>query len=45
MIYCDPAPSFDAEMEELEAKLANGKAADFNALLRRGQSWEVKATS
>ncbi len=45
VIYCDPAPSFDAEMEELEAKLANGKAADFNALLRRGQSWEVKATS
>ncbi len=45
VIYCDPAPSFDQAVEDQEAKLVSGKSADFNALLRRGQSWEVKATS
>ncbi len=45
VIYCDPAPSFDEAVAEQEQKLVNGKSADFNALLRRGQSWEVKATS
>lgn len=42
VIYCDPAPSFDEAMSAQEAKLKAGKTADLNALLRRGQSWEVK---
>jgi hypothetical protein len=29
-------------MEAQEEKLVGDKVADFNALLRRGQSWEVK---
>jgi 2-oxoglutarate ferredoxin oxidoreductase subunit beta len=45
VIYCDPAPSFDQAIEDQEARLVSGKSADFNALLRRGQSWEVKASS
>jgi 2-oxoglutarate ferredoxin oxidoreductase subunit beta len=42
VLYCDPATSFDQAMEEQEEKVVSGKVADFNALLRRGQSWEVK---
>ena len=42
VIYCDPAPSFDEAMSAQETKLKAGKTADLNALLRRGQSWEVK---
>lgn len=42
VIYCDPAPSFDQVMEAQGEKLSAGKVADLNALLRRGQSWEVK---
>ena len=45
VIYCDPAASFEQAMEEQEQKLVSGKTADLNALLRRGQSWEVKASS
>ncbi|PZU47979.1 MAG: 2-oxoacid:ferredoxin oxidoreductase subunit beta [Sphingomonas sp.] len=42
VLYCDPDMSFDAAMEAQEARMTSGKIADFNALLRRGQSWEVK---
>ena len=42
VIYCDPASSFDEAMSAQETKLKAGKTADLNALLRRGQSWEVK---
>jgi 2-oxoglutarate ferredoxin oxidoreductase subunit beta len=42
VIYCDPAPCFDEAMTVQEAKLKAGKTADLNALLRRGQTWEVK---
>ena len=41
VIYCDPAPSFDEAVTVQETKLKAGKTADLNALLRRGQSWEV----
>ena len=44
VIYCDPAPSFDEAVVEQARQLTAGKSADFGALLRRGQSWEVKAT-
>ncbi|MCG2840221.1 2-oxoacid:ferredoxin oxidoreductase subunit beta [Sandaracinobacter sp. RS1-74] len=43
VIYCDPASSFDEAMQAQEQQLTAGKSADFAALLRRGQSWEVKA--
>jgi 2-oxoglutarate ferredoxin oxidoreductase subunit beta len=43
VIYCDPAKSFDAAMHEQEVKLTDGKIADFNALLLKGQHWEVGA--
>lgn len=43
VIYCDPAPSFeaavDAQTEEVRKKL--GKA-DLNSLIREGRTWEVK---
>ena len=42
VIYYDPASSFDEAMSAQETKLKAGKTADLNALLRRGQSWEVK---
>ncbi len=42
VLYCEPATSFDQAMAEQEVKLVGDKVADFNALLRRGQSWEVK---
>jgi 2-oxoglutarate ferredoxin oxidoreductase subunit beta len=42
VLYCDPATSFDQAMEEQEERVVGDKVADFNALLRRGQSWEVK---
>ena len=42
VLYCEPATSFDEAMKEQEVKLVGDKVADFNALLRRGQSWEVK---
>jgi len=43
VLYCEPATSFDQAMEEQGLKLVADKVADFNALLRRGQSWEVKS--
>jgi 2-oxoglutarate ferredoxin oxidoreductase subunit beta len=41
VLYCDPAKSFDQAMAEQERKLTDGKVADFNALLLKGQTWEV----
>lgn len=41
VIYCDPTTSFDAAMAEQAEKAQAGKAADFHALLLRGQHWEV----
>ncbi len=43
VIYCDPAESFDAAMEAQMERATNGKVADFNALLLKGQHWEVSA--
>jgi 2-oxoglutarate ferredoxin oxidoreductase subunit beta len=42
VIYCDPATSFDEAMALQAAKMTDGKVADFNALLLKGQHWEVK---
>jgi 2-oxoglutarate ferredoxin oxidoreductase subunit beta len=41
VLYCDPAKSFDEAMDEQERRLTDGKVADFNALLLKGQTWEV----
>ena len=43
VLYCDPATSFDEAMAEQEVRATNGKVADFNALLLKGQHWEVSA--
>ena len=44
VLYCNPGPSFDEALVEQGRKQATGKSADFAALLRRGQTWEVKIT-
>ena len=43
VIYCDPAPTYEAAIAEQTQQLAAGRGvADFDALLRRGQTWEVR---
>ena len=41
VIWCSPAPSFEVVVAEQNAIASAGKAADLNALLRKGQSWEI----
>lgn len=41
VIYCDPAPTFEAAVGEQNRQLSVGKTADLNALIRKGQTWEV----
>jgi 2-oxoglutarate ferredoxin oxidoreductase subunit beta len=41
VIYCDPAPTFEAAVIEQNREIAAGKSADLNALIRKGQTWEV----
>lgn len=41
VIYCDPAPSFETEVLKQNHDVAEGKKADLNALIRKGQSWTV----
>ena len=43
VIYCDPATSFEVAIEAQREAVVGDKTADFNALLRKGQSWEIKA--
>jgi 2-oxoglutarate ferredoxin oxidoreductase subunit beta len=44
VLYCDPRPSYDAmAAAQLSAANASGTAADLNALMRRGHTWEVAA--
>jgi 2-oxoglutarate/2-oxoacid ferredoxin oxidoreductase subunit beta len=42
VIYCDPAPAFEAAMVEQTAKAVAGKRRDLNALLRKGDTWSVE---
>ena len=42
MIYCDPAPAFEAAVVEQTAKAVAGKKPDLNALLRKGDTWSVE---
>ena len=41
VIYNNPAPSFEVAVAEQHAAVTHGKSTDLNALLRKGQSWEV----
>ena len=41
VVYCDPAPTFETAVVEQNRQLAAGKSADLNALIRKGQTWEV----
>ena len=41
VIYHNPAPSFEAAVTLQNATVSMGKSTDLNALLRKGQSWEV----
>lgn len=43
VLYCDPATSFEVAVEAQRDRVVGDKVADFNALLRKGQSWEIKA--
>ncbi len=42
VLYCDPALPFDVAIAHQRRTVVGDKVADFAALLRRGQSWEVK---
>ncbi len=43
VIWCSPASTFEAAVVEQNAVAGAGKSADLDALLRRGQSWEIAA--
>jgi 2-oxoglutarate ferredoxin oxidoreductase subunit beta len=41
VIYEDPAPTFESAVIEQNAQAAAGKTPDLQALVSKGQSWEV----
>lgn len=41
VLYCDPATSFDAAVAKQTERVVGDRVADFNALLKRGQTWTV----
>lgn len=41
VLYCDPATSFDAAVAQQTERVVGDRVADFNALLKRGQTWTV----
>jgi 2-oxoglutarate ferredoxin oxidoreductase subunit beta len=41
VLYCDPVTSFDAAVAAQTQQVVGDRVADFNALLKRGQTWEV----
>ena len=42
VIYDDPAPTFDSAVLEQNAAVAAGKTADLQALVAKGQTWQVE---
>jgi 2-oxoglutarate ferredoxin oxidoreductase subunit beta len=42
VIYEDPAPTFDSAVIEQNAAAATGKKADLQALVSKGQTWQVE---
>ncbi|HEX8533132.1 MAG TPA: 2-oxoacid:ferredoxin oxidoreductase subunit beta, partial [Allosphingosinicella sp.] len=41
VIYEDPAPTFESAVIEQNAQASAGKKPDLQALVGKGQSWEV----
>ena len=42
VLYCDPAPSFEAEVHVQNERITAGRVGDLGALLSKGQGWDVK---
>ena len=42
VIYEDPAPTFDSAVIEQNAAVAAGKAPDLQALVAKGQTWQIE---
>ena len=42
VIYDDPRPTFESAILEQNAQAAAGKPADLQALVSKGQTWQVK---
>ena len=42
VIYEDPRPTFESAVVEQNAKAAEGKAPDLQALVAKGQTWQVE---
>ena len=43
VLYNDPRPTFEAAVVEQNAKVSEGKTADLQMLISRGQNWTVAA--
>ena len=43
VIWCSPAPSFEVAVAAQNVAASTGKPTDLNALIRKGQSWEIAA--
>ncbi len=41
VLYEDPAPTFESAVVEQNAAVSAGKKANLQALVSKGQSWEV----
>ena len=42
VLYADPAPTFETAVREQNAAAAKGKPADLQALVSKGQTWQVE---
>ena len=42
VIYEDPAPTFESAVIEQNRAAAKGKAPDLQALVAKGQTWQVE---
>ena len=42
VIYEDPAPTFESAVVEQNAAAASGKTPDLQALVSKGQTWQVE---
>ena len=43
VLYNDPRPTFEAAVVEQNAKVSEGKTADLQMLISKGQNWTVAA--
>ena len=42
VLYDDPAPTFDSAVIEQNAAIAAGKVPDLQALVAKGQTWQIE---